>query len=245
MTHSTERILTTHVGSLVRPPDLVALLKAHAAGYGVNRRDVMYNDFIVVGPASDPAGLKGGKDVLAGFRKLAGSGSKFISRGDNSGTDVMEKEYWKEIGIETTLRNVPASVFFDGTATSPDSFVRGLADVFMFTSPVSLPDPQVQFEGYTLAEMTGRENGFGGGNAMRYHSPDFDELMERMARTAEPWERVRLAIELNDILIADGVAIPLVHRGSVSAFGNDIQGVGDLNGWDAEYWNIEKWFREG
>src|SRR6516164_4006041 len=45
-----------------------------AAGYGVNRRDVMYNDFIVVGPANDPAGLKGGKDVIAGFRKLAASG---------------------------------------------------------------------------------------------------------------------------------------------------------------------------
>ncbi|WER47723.1 extracellular solute-binding protein [Cupriavidus sp. WKF15] len=71
-----------------------------AGGYGVNRRDVMYNDFIVVGPASDPAGIKGGKDVLAGFRKLAGSGSKFISRGDNSGTDVMEKDYWKQLGIE-------------------------------------------------------------------------------------------------------------------------------------------------
>ncbi|WP_354687316.1 extracellular solute-binding protein [Cupriavidus necator] len=71
-----------------------------AAGYGVNRRDVMYNDFIVVGPASDPAGIKGGKDVLAGFRKLADSGSKFISRGDNSGTDVMEKAYWKQLGIE-------------------------------------------------------------------------------------------------------------------------------------------------
>ena len=74
-----------------------------AAGYGVNRRDVMYNDFIVVGPATDPAGLRsiqGGKDVLAGFRKLAGSGSKFISRGDNSGTDVMEKDYWKQLGIE-------------------------------------------------------------------------------------------------------------------------------------------------
>nr|WP_255371342.1 extracellular solute-binding protein [Cupriavidus sp. YR651] len=71
-----------------------------AAGYGVNRRDVMYNDFIVVGPASDPAGIQGGKDVVAGFRKVAGSGSKFISRGDNSGTDVMEKDYWKKAGIE-------------------------------------------------------------------------------------------------------------------------------------------------
>ncbi|WP_454763416.1 extracellular solute-binding protein [Cupriavidus campinensis] len=71
-----------------------------AAGYGVNRRDVMYNDFIVVGPAGDPAALRGGKDVIAGFRKVAASGSKFISRGDNSGTDVMEKDYWRRAGIE-------------------------------------------------------------------------------------------------------------------------------------------------
>ncbi|WP_458216552.1 substrate-binding domain-containing protein [Paracidovorax citrulli] len=71
-----------------------------AAGHGVNRRDVMYNDFIVVGPAADPAGVAGSKDVIAGFRKIAGSGTKFISRGDNSGTDVMEKSYWKEAGIE-------------------------------------------------------------------------------------------------------------------------------------------------
>ncbi|WP_255581532.1 substrate-binding domain-containing protein [Cupriavidus sp. AU9028] len=72
-----------------------------AAGHGVNRRDVMYNDFIVVGPAADPAGVAGGKDVIAGLRKIAASGTKFISRGDNSGTDVMEKAYWKEAGIET------------------------------------------------------------------------------------------------------------------------------------------------
>ncbi len=71
-----------------------------AAGYGINRRDVMYNDFIVVGPANDPAGIQGGKDVVAGLKKVAGSGTKFISRGDNSGTDVMEKSYWKLAGIE-------------------------------------------------------------------------------------------------------------------------------------------------
>ncbi|SOZ38392.1 extracellular solute-binding protein [Cupriavidus neocaledonicus] len=71
-----------------------------AAGYGVNRRDVMYNDFIVVGPANDPAKIKGEKDVISGFRKLATSGSKFVSRGDNSGTDVMEKDYWKQAGVE-------------------------------------------------------------------------------------------------------------------------------------------------
>lgn len=69
-----------------------------AAGYGVNRHDVMYNDFIIVGPESDPAGIKGSHDVLAALKKLVASKAKFISRGDNSGTDQMEKRYWKEIG---------------------------------------------------------------------------------------------------------------------------------------------------
>lgn len=67
-----------------------------AQGWGVDRRDVMYNDFIVVGPANDPAAIKGDKDVIAAFRKIAASGAKFISRGDNSGTDVMEKGYWQQ-----------------------------------------------------------------------------------------------------------------------------------------------------
>ncbi len=66
-----------------------------AAGYGIDRRDVMYNDFVIVGPASDPDAIKGGKDVLAAFQKIAAGNAKFVSRGDNSGTDLMEKNYWR------------------------------------------------------------------------------------------------------------------------------------------------------
>ena len=71
-----------------------------AEGHGVNRRDVMYNDFIIVGPASDPAHIAGSHDVLASMKKIADAKAKFISRGDNSGTDVMEKSYWKAINIK-------------------------------------------------------------------------------------------------------------------------------------------------
>jgi tungstate transport system substrate-binding protein len=71
-----------------------------AEGWGIDRRDVMHNDFIVVGPASDPAHVKGMNDALAAFRKIAGANVKFISRGDNSGTDVMEKAYWKDVGAK-------------------------------------------------------------------------------------------------------------------------------------------------
>jgi len=70
-----------------------------AEGHGVNRRDVMYNDFILVGPRSDPVGIKKQKSVIDAFRQFADGKSRFISRGDNSGTDQMEKSYWKQAGI--------------------------------------------------------------------------------------------------------------------------------------------------
>jgi tungstate transport system substrate-binding protein len=70
-----------------------------AEGHGVSRRDVMYNDFIIVGPDGDPARVKGTRDVLEAMQKLRASGVPFISRGDNSGTDQMEKSYWQALGV--------------------------------------------------------------------------------------------------------------------------------------------------
>jgi tungstate transport system substrate-binding protein len=70
-----------------------------AEGSGVNRKDVMYNDFILVGPKADPLGLKNQKSIIDGFKTMAQGKVKFISRGDNSGTDQMEKAYWREAGV--------------------------------------------------------------------------------------------------------------------------------------------------
>jgi len=70
-----------------------------AEGHGVKRYPVMYNDLVIVGPKSDPAGAKG-KDVVAAFKKIAAAQAPFASRGDNSGTDAAEKRYWKAAGIE-------------------------------------------------------------------------------------------------------------------------------------------------
>jgi tungstate transport system substrate-binding protein len=70
------------------------------AGYGVNRKDLMYNDFVIVGPASDPAGVKGMTDAGAALAKLAETQSPFVSRGDDSGTHTKEQFLWKESGLE-------------------------------------------------------------------------------------------------------------------------------------------------
>ncbi len=70
------------------------------AGYGVNRRDVMFNDFIILGPEDDPAGIKGMEDASEAFLKIASSKVVFVSRGDDSGTNKKELSIWGTTGVE-------------------------------------------------------------------------------------------------------------------------------------------------
>ncbi len=71
-----------------------------ADGQGVKRFDVMYNDFVIVGPASDPAGLKGTSDVVTALQKIAAAKAPFASRGDDSGTHKAEQKLWQEAGVD-------------------------------------------------------------------------------------------------------------------------------------------------
>lgn len=73
-----------------------------AAGFGTDRRPVMYNDFVLVGPASDPAKVKGLTSAAEAFSKIASTNSTFVSRGDNSGTYTKEVSIWTSATVETT-----------------------------------------------------------------------------------------------------------------------------------------------
>jgi tungstate transport system substrate-binding protein len=77
-----------------------------AEGYGIDRRDVMYNDFVIVGPKSDPAGIRGLKDARAAFGRIAAGRALFASRGDDSGTNRMELRLWRSAGIEPDKRAI-------------------------------------------------------------------------------------------------------------------------------------------
>ena len=68
-------------------------------GHGIDRRDVMFNDFVIVGPKNDPAGIRGLKDAKEAFSRIAKTSSPFASRGDDSGTHRMELRFWKTAGV--------------------------------------------------------------------------------------------------------------------------------------------------
>jgi len=80
--------------------DRVGEDKFVADGFGIDRRDVMYNDFVIVGPATDPAHIRGSKDARAALSKIAQAPAPFASRGDDSGTNRMELRLWRSAGVQ-------------------------------------------------------------------------------------------------------------------------------------------------
>lgn len=101
-----------------------------ANGFGVNRRDVMYNDFVLLGPPDDPAGVGKKGSAPDAFRAIAGKGSPFLSRGDESGTHQKEKEIWAAAGI------VPKGAWYIEAG-------QGMGEVIMMAT---------QKRGYTLSD---------------------------------------------------------------------------------------------
>jgi tungstate transport system substrate-binding protein len=78
-----------------------------AEGHGVKRFDVMYNDFVLIGPKSDPAKVSDGKDILDALKKIKAAGAPFVSRGDRSGTHIAELDLWKQAGIDIAAEKGP------------------------------------------------------------------------------------------------------------------------------------------
>ena len=78
-----------------------------ADGFGVERKPVMYNDFVLIGPKSDPAGIAGGKDIVAALKAVSAKAAPFVSRGDKSGTHAAELALWKTAGIEIETAKGP------------------------------------------------------------------------------------------------------------------------------------------
>ena len=78
-----------------------------AEGHGVRRFDVMYNDFVLIGPRSDPAKVSGGRDILDALKRIKAAGAPFVSRGDRSGTHIAELDLWKQAGINIAAEKGP------------------------------------------------------------------------------------------------------------------------------------------
>ncbi|MCC6802914.1 MAG: peptide ABC transporter substrate-binding protein, partial [Anaerolineae bacterium] len=160
------------------------------------------------------------------------------------GEQALIKQWWSEIGVEAELRNVDAGVFFGGDPASPDTYGKFYADLEMFTNTFDGTDPEAYMAQWACSEVSGPDNNWLGNNISRWCNPDYDALVDQMAQTASLDARSELAKQMNDLIVQDGAAIPLVHRASVSAASNRVAGI-VMNAWDSELWNIADWVLAG
>ncbi|MDX1781033.1 MAG: peptide ABC transporter substrate-binding protein [Thalassovita sp.] len=153
------------------------------------------------------------------------------------------KQWWSEIGVETELRNISASVFFGGDPGSPDTFQKFYADVEMYANNFDGTDPESYLAQHTCEKAPKPEAQWQGENINRFCDPEYDKLVAELSKTGIMSERGAIAKKLNDMLTKDSyVVVPLVDRGRVSAHANSLGGV-QLNTWDSELWNAADWYR--
>jgi peptide/nickel transport system substrate-binding protein len=153
------------------------------------------------------------------------------------------KQWWSDIGVETELKNIDASVFFGGDPASPDTFQKFYADVEMYANNFDGTDPEQYLGQYTCEKAPRPETQWQGENINRFCDPAYDELVAELGKTGEISKRAEIAKKLNDMITKDTMTIvPLVDRGRVSAHANSLGGV-VLNTWDSELWNVADWYR--
>lgn len=153
------------------------------------------------------------------------------------------KQWWEEIGVETELRNINASVFFGGDPGSPDTFQKFYADVEMYANNFDGTDPESYLAQHTCDKAPKPSSQWQGENINRFCNPEYDALVAELGQTGELSKRGEIGRKLNDMLTKDSyVVVPLVDRGRVSAHSNSLGGV-QLNTWDSELWNAADWYR--
>ena len=191
----------------------------------------------------DEAGWKRGSD---GIRAKDGVKLSILYQTSTNsvrqGTQALVKQMWQEIGVETELKNISASVFFGGDQSSPDTFQKFFSDIEMYTNNFNGTDPENYMLRWTCDKMPRPETQWIGQNMPRYCDPEYDKLAAELSKTAALEDRAEIAKKMNDMLIEHGAMIPLIHRGAVAAHALSLGGVRQ-NVWDATPWNIQDWHR--
>ena len=190
----------------------------------------------------EQAGWKAGAD---GVRAKDGRQLRYLFQTSTNEprqkTQQIVKQALHKAGIEVELKSVISSVFFSSDVGNPDTYPHFYADLQMYTTGPTLPDPQLWLQLFLSTEVAQKANKWQGRNICRWRNADFDALYKQAAVELDPVRRAALIIRMNDLVIAQVVVIPVVTRPSVAAVTNGLQA--ELSGFDSYIWDLPSWFK--
>jgi len=157
-------------------------------------------------------------------------------------TQEIVKQACQKAGIEVEIKAVPASVFFSSDVGNPDTYTKFYADIQMFTTTMTQPDPGDFLRQFLTAEAASKDNKWQGRNITRWKSPEYDKLFEDASHETDPVKRAALFVQMNDLVIKNIVVIPVVYRPSVAAVSNKLHV--RLSGWDSYIGDLHNWYAD-
>jgi peptide/nickel transport system substrate-binding protein len=191
----------------------------------------------------EQAGWKRGSD---GIRAKDGKKIKLVFQtsinAPRQKNQAIVKQACQKTGIEMELKSVTASVYFSSDTGNPDTYRHFYCDVQMYTVNMSAPDPGIFMRQFLSSEIASKDNKWQGRNITRWHNEDYDKAYEASEGELDPVKRAALFIAMNDMVVGDPAAIPVVYRPGVSGLSHQLRA--RLSGWDNVLWDLRNWYRE-
>jgi len=191
----------------------------------------------------DAAGWKKGAD---GIRAKGNVKLKFVYQTSVSGPrqkcQAIIKDACTKAGIDLELKSIVASVFFGSDFANPDTYQKFWADMQMFTTTMTQPDPQTFMEQFTTWELSQKANKWASRNLSRWTSPEYDEAHKAAQVELDPVKRAALFIKMNDLVVGDGFIIPLFARPRPVGTVNKL--TAPISAWDNLTAFMNSWYRE-
>ena len=148
----------------------------------------------------------------------------------------------KKAGIALDLKTIVASVYFSSDVGNPDTYPKFYADLQMYTTEPTQPDPGLWMQSFLSSQVASKANKWSGRNITRWRSPEYDKLYAKTTTELDPVKRAAMFMQLNDMVVNNVVVIPVIFRKQVSAVINGLQVV--LSGWDSDTRSIADWYKE-
>jgi len=190
----------------------------------------------------EAAGWKKGSD---GVREKGGKKLRFVYQTSVNSLRQKEQAVVKQgaqkAGIDLELKSVTASVFFSSDVANPDTYGKFYADMQMYTTTMTQPDPERFMDQYTSWEVSSKANKWQGRNILRWVSAEYDKLFHQAESELDPVKRAALFIEMNDLPVKANFVVPLISRPRVR--GVSLKLNTRLTGWDLDMSMLPDWYR--
>ena len=192
----------------------------------------------------DAGGWKRGAD---GVRAKDGKRLKILFQGVTDGpsqkVQAIVKQAATKAGFEVELKSVVSSSFYGSDPSNPDTYTHFYADLQLQTYVMGPPDPERLLRVFTSWEIPQKENKWQKFNVFRFRNDEYDRLFRAAETEMDPVKRAAMFIRMNDIVVENGVVIPIAQRAKAAAIASKVRGV-ETNPYDLDVWNIANWYRE-